>query len=160
MSGGIFTGYPFTLNVKCIIFSLIVMALYSYCPPQSQSPFVKYIIYFALFVVSYVAMAWYDWYYGCSQLPLHRGQKGGITGLLKPPPHEPEKQTKQLMTVEEVDKNKKTIFWLHFALIVPFLTYIGVMREKAHPRAYDLLLALTAFTAVYHGIRVLSTIHK
>jgi len=159
MSGGIFPGYPFTLNIKCIIFSLVVMGLYTYCPPQSQTPFAKYLIYFALFVVSYVAMAWYDWFYGCSQLPLHRSQKGGITGLFKPPPHEPEKQTKQLMTAEEVDKNKKTIFWLHFALIVPFLSYIGIKGSKAHPRAYDLLLALTAFTAVYHGVRVLSTVH-
>jgi hypothetical protein len=104
-------------------------------------------------------MAWYDWFYGCSQLPLQRGKNTGITGLFKPPPHEPEKQTKQLMTVEEVDKNKKTIFWLHFALIVPFLSYIGIKGPKAHPRAFDLLLALTAFTAVYHGVRVLSTVH-
>jgi hypothetical protein len=51
-----------------------------------------------------------------------------------------------LMTVQEMDKNKKTIFWLHFALIVPFLSYIGIKGNKAHPRAYDLLLALTAFT--------------
>ena len=44
-----------------------------------------------LFVVIY---AWYDWYYGCSQLPL---------------PHPP--QTDE--AIDEVDKNKKTIFWLY-----------------------------------------------
>ena len=66
---------------------------------------------------------------------------------------------KEWGNVSQVDKNKKTIFWLHFALIVPLLAYIGFKRDKAHPRAYDLLLALTAFTAVYHGVRVISTSH-
>jgi hypothetical protein len=45
-------------------------------------------------------------------------------------------------------------------MIVPFLTYIGIKREKTHPRAFDLLLALTLFTAIYHGVRILSTIHN
>ena len=49
--------------------------------------------------------------------------------------------------------NFNLFFWLHFALIVPLLTYIGIKREKTHPRVFDLLLA------VYHGVRVLSTIH-
>ena len=158
MSGGIFPGYPFTLNIKCIIFSLIIMVIYSYCPPKVNSITKTLLIYFIIFVISYVALAWYDYYYGCSQLPLQRS-KNSITGLFKPPPHEEEKQLQQLMTMQEVDKNKKTIFWLHFALIVPLLAYIGFKRDKAHPRAFDLLLALTIFTAVYHGVRVLSTVH-
>jgi hypothetical protein len=69
------------------------------------------------------------------------------------------KQEKQLMTVQEVDKNNKSIFLLHFAIIVPLLTYIGIKRDKAHPRTFDLLLALTVFTAIYHSVRILSTIH-
>jgi len=159
MSGGIFPGYPFTLNIKCIIFSLIIMALYTYCPPKVESKIKIFLIYFMIFVISYVTMAWYDYYYACSQLPLQRSTIG-ITGALKPPVHEEEKQLKQLMTVEEVDKNHKTIFWLHFALIVPFLAYIGIKKDKTHPRAFDLLLVLTIFTAIYHGVRILSTIHN
>lgn len=159
MSGGIFPGYPFTLNIKCIIFSLIIMALYTYCPPKVESKAKIFLIYFGLFVISYVALAWYDYFYACSQLPLHRA-KGSLTVKLKPPSHEKEKQENQLMSIKEVDKNNKTIFWLHFAMIVPFLTYIGIKREKANPRAFDLLLVLTVFTAIYHGVRILSTIHN
>lgn len=158
MSGGIFPGYPFTLNIKCIIFSLIIMALYTYCPPKIQSKTKIFLVYFIIFVVSYVAMAWYDYYYSCTQLPLQRSTKG-ITGRFKPPAHEPEKQTKQMMTMVEIEKNKKSIFWLHFVLIVPLLGYIGIKKEKAHPRSFDLLLVLTVFTAIYHGVRILSTIH-
>ena len=159
MSGGIFPGYPFTLNIKCIIFSLIIMALYTYCPPKVESKAKIFLIYFALFVISYVGLAWYDYFYACSQLPLHRA-KGSITVKIKPSAHEKEKQENQLMSIKEVDKNNKTIFWLHFVMIVPFLTYIGIKREKTNPRAFDLLLALTVFTAIYHGVRILSTIHN
>ena len=134
------------------------MAIYTYCPPKVESKIKIFLIYFIIFVVSYVALAWYDYYYACSQLPLQRS-KNSITGIFKPPPHEENKQINQLMTMQEVDKNKKTIFWLHFALIVPLLAYIGIKRDKTHPRVFDLLLALTVFTAVYHGVRVLSTIH-
>jgi len=158
MSGGIFPGYPFTLNIKCIIFSLIIMAIYTYCPPKVNSIIKILLIYFIIFVISYVALAWYDYYYACSQLPLHRSENS-ITGKIKPPPHEEDKQLNQLMTIQEVDKNHKTIFWLHFALIVPLLAYIGFKRDKAHPRSFDLLLVLTIFTAIYHGVRILSTSH-
>ena len=135
------------------------MALYTYCPPKVESKSKIFLIYFMIFVISYVTMAWYDYYYACSQLPLHRSTVG-ITGALKPQPHEEEKQIKQMMTIQEVDKNHKTIFWLHFALIVPFLAYIGIKKDKTHPRAFDLLLVVTIFTAIYHGVRILSTIHN
>jgi hypothetical protein len=36
----------------------------------------------------------------------------------------------------------------------------SIKKEKAHPRTFDLLLVLTVFTAIYHGVRILSTIHK
>ena len=52
MSGGIFPGYPFTLNIKCIIFSLIIMAIYTYCPPKVNSIIKILLIYFIIFVIS------------------------------------------------------------------------------------------------------------
>ena len=134
------------------------MALYTYCPPKLESKTKIFLVYFIIFVISYVAMAWYDYYYSCTQLPLQRSTIG-ITGIFKPPVHEQEKQAKQMMTMEEIEKNKKTIFWLHFALIVPLLAYIGIKKEKAHRRSFDLLLVLTIFTAIYHGVRILSTLH-
>ena len=61
MSGGIFDGYPFTLNIKCIIFSFIIMIIYSFRPPAlSIAP--QMLVYFLIFVVSYVSLAWYDYY--------------------------------------------------------------------------------------------------
>ena len=128
MSGGIFDGYPLTLNIKCIIFSLIIMGIYSINPPK-VSLITNLIIYFIIFVISYVALAWYDYYYGCSQLPLQRSTTG-VTQQFKPPMHEREKQEKHLMTPEEVDKNKFIIYAFHVIFIVPFLVYIGIKRDK------------------------------
>ncbi len=158
MSGGIFPGYPFTLNIKCIIFALIIMALYTFKAPE-LSLYVNIIIYFIIFVISYVAMAWYDYFYGCSQLPLQRSTVG-LTQYLKPPMHQEEKQKQHLMTQQEVEKNNYMIYVLHVLVIVPFLTYIAIKKDKVPEAVYPLLYALIAFTLVYHGVRMLQGSHN
>ena len=159
MSGGLFPGYPFTLNIKCIIFSLIIMIIYTFRPPV-LSLFPSLVVYFIIFVVSYVALAWYDYYYACSQLPLQKSTGGGgFTGLFKPPPHETQKQVDHMFSQKELDKNNKSIYALHFLIIVPILLYIGIKSQKTPKQLFYILLVLAAFTATYHGFRLLSTIH-
>jgi hypothetical protein len=159
MSGGIFPKYPFVLNIKCIIFSIIIMIIYSFCPPNFDSKIVIFLIYFSIFVISYVSLAWYDYYYSCSQLPLFRG-KYSITGLAKPPLHEPTKQSEHLMSEIEIDKNNTMIYWLHILIIVPLISYIGIMKDKAHTRTFDILVVLGVFTAIYHGSKLLVSSHN
>jgi hypothetical protein len=157
MAGGIFPGYPFTLNIKCIIFSLVVMIAFSICPRGLSQPALL-TSYFLIFVLSYVAMAWYDYYYNCQTLPLQRSSVG-ITGAFKPPAHSPERQEGHLMSQDEVDKNMWTIYLLHIIVIVPLITYIGFKGATANPMSYSLLLALAAFTAIYHGFRLMLGSH-
>lgn len=158
MSGGIFPGYPFTLNIKCIIFALIIMVLYSFNPPKMGMTSSLF-LYFIIFVIAYVAMAWYDYFFGCSQLPLQRGT-ASITGVFKPEMHEPAKQGKHLMTEEEVTKNHTLIYALHALIIVPFLAYIGFKQGDVPSWTYPLLIALAAFTLVYHGFRLMTSSHS
>jgi hypothetical protein len=158
MSGGIFPGYPFTLNIKCIIFALIIMALYSFRPP-TLSMTNNLFVYFIIFVIAYVAMAWYDYFFGCSQLPLQRGSMS-FTGQFKPPMHEAAKQGEHLMTEQEVSKNHTLIYALHAIIIVPFLAYIGFRRGNVPDWTYPLLIALAAFTLVYHGVRLMTSSHS
>ena len=61
------------------------MGLFLY-KPVIKSNLALYAILFLIFVISYVAMAWYDYYYDCRILPLKRGDRS-VTGLFKPPPH-------------------------------------------------------------------------
>lgn len=59
MAGGIFPGQPFKFNVKCIVFTLALAAGYWYLPPKNV-----WILAFLLWF-PYIALAWYDWSYGC-----------------------------------------------------------------------------------------------
>lgn len=159
MSGGLFPGYPFTLNIKCIVFSIIIMIIYTFRPPVlSLVP--SLLIYFIIFVISYVALAWYDYYYACSQLPLQKSSGGGgFTSYFKPPVHEPTKQNEHTFTQIELDKNNKVIFAMHLLLIVPLLLFIGINNNKTPIQAFYLLIVLAIFTSIYHGFRLLAVTH-
>jgi hypothetical protein len=152
MSGGLFPGYPFTLNIKCIVFSIIIMIIYTFRPPVlSLVP--SLLVYFIIFVISYVALAWYDYYYACSQLPLQKSRGGGgFTSYFKPPVHEPTKQNEHTFTQTELDKNNKVIFAMH-------LLFIGIKSDKTPKQAFYLLIVLAVFTAIYHGFRLLAVTH-
>ena len=58
MAGGLF-GKPFALNPKCIVFSILVMAIFLF-KPEFKTNSALGIALFILFVLSYVSMAWYD----------------------------------------------------------------------------------------------------
>ena len=133
------------------------MMIYTFRPPVlSLVP--SLVIYFMIFVISYVALAWYDYYYACSQLPLQRSSVG-VTQYLKPPAHEPEKQMGHMFSEKEINKNNATIYALHLLIIVPILLYVGVKSKQAPQEAFYLILVLAAFTSVYHGFRLLSVAH-
>jgi hypothetical protein len=135
------------------------MIIYTFRPPiLSLVP--SLLIYFIIFVVSYVAMAWYDYYYACSQLPLQKSSGGGgFTSYFKPPVHEPTKQIEHTFTQIELDKNNKVIFAMHLLLIVPILLFIGIKSNKTPKQAFYLLIVLAVFTGAYHGFRLLAVTH-
>jgi hypothetical protein len=115
-------------------------------------------VYFIIFVISYVSLAWYDYYYGCSQLPLQRSTTG-ITQYFKPPVYDKERQTDHMFSQKEIDKNNTTIYAMHLLLFVPLLVYVGFERTSANQVSFNLLLVLAAFTAVYHGVRFMTSVH-
>jgi hypothetical protein len=157
MSGGIFEGYPFTLNIKCIIFSLIIMLIYTYKPPV-LGMFASLCVYFIIFVISYVSLAWYDYYYNCSQLPLQRGSIG-ITHHFKPPVHDEVRQKDHMFSQEEIDKNSSTIYAMHLLLIAPLLLYIGYTQKRTKTQFFYILTVLAIFTMIFHGGRLISSSH-
>jgi hypothetical protein len=59
MSGGIFPGYPFRFNIKCIIFTLVIAGGYWYLPKKNI-----FILVFLLWL-PYISLAWYDYMYQC-----------------------------------------------------------------------------------------------
>jgi hypothetical protein len=59
MAGGIFPGHPFSLNIKCIIFTLVLAAGYWFAPHKNLWV-LAFLIWFP-----YIALAWYDYSYDC-----------------------------------------------------------------------------------------------
>jgi hypothetical protein len=152
MSGGLF-GRPFVLNIKCIIFSLIIMILFLY-KPTIKSNLVLGITLVIIFVISYVALAWYDYYYDCQLLPLQRGDKS-LTGLLKPEPH-----SQKQIDKSNTKKGHMLIYLSHIIFIVPLLLYISYYKNKVNVFIYPILIALAVFTLIYHGGAMLQGSHN
>ena len=157
MSGGLFPGKPFAFNIKCIIFALIIMIIFLYSPNIKNS-YVLYATLFITFVVSYVAMAWYDYFFDCRTLPLRKSGHS-LQKHIKPKAHMPEKQEDWIC---EKDTSLKyiLIYVLHILIIVPLIAYVAIYKKKAHPYIYPLLGVLATFTLGYHGVYLLISSKK
>ena len=156
MAGGLF-GKPFAFNEKCIVFSLICMALFLY-KPNITNNYVLAGVLFLIFTIAYVAMAWYDFFFNCDILPLQRG-KYSLTGTFKPPAHEPEKQEDHKDTPLDSKKRQVLIYAMHLLFIAPLLGYVAFKQTKINPITYPLIGTLAVFTASYHGFALMSAQH-
>ena len=156
MAGGLF-GRPFVFNEKCIIFSLICMALFLY-KPQFQNQYLLYLTLFIIFVVAYVAMAWYDYYFNCDLLPLQKG-KYSLQQFIKPPAHKPEKQIEHKDRPVDKSMRRMLIYVSHIFFIVPILAYLALYKKNVNPMIYPLLGSLAAFTLFYHGLGLMTSVH-
>lgn len=154
MSGGLF-GKPFAVNEKCIIFSILVISLFL-ARPELKSIWAKVLVTGGLFIVAYVGMAWYDYFYNCSDMPLERG--GGPTSAFKPPVHAGDKQKiggRRHDRPIEHRRRRLLIYAAHVALIAPLLGYVAYKGKKAPPETWTILGTVAVLTAGYHGARLL-----
>ena len=164
MAGGFF-GRPFVFNEKCIVFSLICMMLFLY-KPNYKNKFILYFSLFIIFVIAYVAMAWYDYYFDCQLVSLRRGTMS-FTGLFKPDAHIPEiqepkeRKKKDIKELKSKDGKYKGyfIYLMHLLFIVPIIGYVAYYKKKAKPFIYPTLTVLAIFTAAYHGLALMSASH-
>ena len=62
MAGGIFVNRPFSFNLKCVVFGFALVIGYW----AAAGPRVNFWLFPLIFVLAYVAMAWYDELYSCS----------------------------------------------------------------------------------------------
>lgn len=153
MAGGIFPNYPFVLNPKCVVFSGIIIFLFFYSPPD-MNVYWKLFIAFILFVISYVAMAWYDYKFECQKLALKRGtSKYGITQQFKPPTHTPSQTDSSKDTKSEIRLNQMILHIYHIVFITPLLLYIGLEKDKASNNAFMFLIVNLVFAILYHAPR-------
>ena len=153
MAGGIFPNYPFELNPKCIIFSIIIIGLFFYQPPN-MNIYWKTVAAFILFVISYVLMAWYDYKFECQKLAFKKSTSSlGITGKFKPPVYLESQIDKTKMTKTEQELEYALINILHLFIIAPLFLYVGLNKDKSNSITTVLLYVIFSFAIIYHGVR-------
>ena len=118
MAGGVFVDQPFHPNPKCIVF--LFGAHLGILVPSQRNPFLLPLI----FVVGYVAMAWYDHLYDC-EMKLYGAKYGGILSA----PWKPQRRTlptgdKNLLPNQE-NKYRQKVNLFHVLVLSPLLFYIG-----------------------------------
>lgn len=154
MSGGLFLDRPFRANIKCVWFAIIMM-LYYYYATETPNTWILPVI----AVVSYVALAWYDYVYSCSDT-LYPGGLFNWTAIFKPEPttHELDMPGTNNGNAGLADDQRsaflRAVYIFHALIIAPFLIYIGYYGASADPRSFGVLLALGALALLYHGVRI------
>ena len=154
MAGGLFPNYQFELNIKCIIFSLIIIGLFFFNPPIMNN-YYKLLTSLFLFIISYVSMAWYDYKFNCQTLPLKRGLKS-LTGYLKPEIYNIKQITRDKDNDDEKLFEKQMINLFHILILSPLLMYIGYNKVNINDinnSSIILLLVIIVFAFIYHIMR-------
>lgn len=119
MAGGLFPGYPFKFNIKCVLFTAVIAGGYWYLPHHSL-----FVLLFLLWF-PYIAMAWYDYAYQCEP---HLGPTlipfGQYFWLpFKPPSYKAEYEANKELQ-QAYAKMDHVIGWTILASIVTFVTVL------------------------------------
>ena len=119
MSGGIFPGHPFHLNIKCIIFTIIIAGGYWFLPKKNV-----YILIFLLWS-PYIALAWYDYMYDCHDRMHPTIIPFGRYFFLpfKPPDYQNEYKTMSDESKQIFDKIDHITLWTILTIFVGFGIY-------------------------------------
>jgi len=151
MAGGIFVDQPYHPNPKCLLFAAIIMMIYWFAPAD-KNPYLLPVI----FVISYVAMAWYDYIYKCD-ITMYSGYNIGpntLDAIFKPQLRQREHpETKKLSKNQEAEYLKR-VYLFHLIAVVPLLLYVGSRGNKTNSQMYPVVMMLGFMALFYHGLRV------
>jgi len=158
MAGGIFKSQPFHPNIKCIIFSFIMIAFYwlsVHFASSKHSHRPNFWMFPLIFIIAYVAMAWYDAYYRCDEDSIMYSGSFGVsaTSLFKDQLRE--KQHKDTVLDQE-SMYQKNVYLFHVLFVVPILLYVGYQGYKGKISSdwYAVLFVVGVSALVYHGYRL------
>ena len=149
MGGGIFVDQPYHPNPKCLLFSAIIMGIYWFSPVNKNALLLP-----VIFVISYVAMAWYDYMYNCD-LIMYSGNAIGpntIDAIFKPQ-HRNKKNDKKKLAKNQEQEYLKRVYLFHIIAVSPILLYVGYYGSQSNKKIFPVVLALGGITTVYHGFR-------
>lgn len=130
-----FANYPFELNIKYIIFSVVIIGLFLY-------QLLNMNIYLKLFTTvlltcSYISMVWYNYKFDCQ-----KSSSFGITNKIK-----------------SIVPSEKNLDWFliniyNLLILSPLLLYVGINKDNSNPLPNILLIVNFAIGILYYGINV------
>jgi hypothetical protein len=149
MAGGIFVDQPYHPNPKCLLFSAIIMGIYWFSPVNKNSLLLP-----VIFVISYVAMAWYDYMYNCD-LIMYSGNAIGPNTLdaIFKPQHRNNKHDKKNLSKNQEREYLQRVYLFHIIAVSPILLYVGYYGSQSNKKVFPVVLALGGISTVYHGFR-------
>lgn len=157
MAGGIFIDQPFSPNWKCIIFGIALMIAYWWLP--KNNPFLLPVI----FIIGYIAMAWYDYMYDCDMMMYSGSSLLGNATLdawAKPqrrdevPKYNSKNTPAGTISADQEAVYKTKVYSLHIFVIAPILAYVGWFGKKANPHIFAVIGSLAFLVLLYHGGRL------
>ena len=151
MAGGIFTDKPFEANIKCILYSGIIILLYYYLTATNHT--FNPLMTIPIFIISYVSLAWYDHTYNCDTT-LKTGNSpigaGTLDSVFKPNSGNPEPN----LLPDQEKAYKKKVYLFHLLAVAPLIIYVGYNRKNTNEKVYPLLLSTGIVAVLYHGLRL------
>jgi hypothetical protein len=149
MAGGIFVDQNYHPNPKCLLFSSLIMALYWFSPAIKNSYMLP-----VIFVVSYVAMAWYDYLYKCEIMYSGKSIGPNTFDAIFKPQYRNKIHKKQKLSKNQEQEYLRRVYLFHIIAVVPVLLYIGYSGNKSNKKIYPVLLSLGIMALFYHAIRI------
>lgn len=145
---GIFVPQPYHPNIKCVIFSSVLVAAYIFtsCKPN-------YLMTVPIFIASYVAMAWYDKTYNCGT-PLKTGTAigpGTIDSIFKPQ----NRNYNGEGAVNQEEQYLNNVYLFHVLLVAPLMIYIGIKKQKTQNEVFSVLASFGIIAGLYHSYRLI-----
>jgi hypothetical protein len=122
MAGGLFPGHPFSLNIKCIIFTAVLAAGYWFVPHKNLWV-LAFLIWFP-----YIALAWYDYTYDCRDklkptlVPFGRN----VWLPFKPPGYKEEFNKLPPEQIAAMNKLDHIVFWTLIASAIGWM----ILKKK------------------------------
>ena len=158
MAGGIYTNRPFEPNMKCIVFGMSNIIFYLLAVKFSSNGKPNYLLLPLIFIISYVAMAYYDVLYNCTN-QLYSGKNGFVSvfdSIFKPQLRDVEHDRTDL--VEDQEKiYKKNVYLFHLLFVAPLIGYVGYKGYNGNTISKDLymiLIVVSISVILYHGFRL------
>jgi len=150
MAGGIFVDQPYHPNPKCLLFSVMIMAIYWFSPRNKNAYLLP-----VIFVMSYVAMAWYDYMYNCDII-MYSGKSLGpntMDAIFKPQRRNETHDNKNLSKNQEHEYLQR-VYLFHVLAVAPILLYVGYYGLQSNVKIFPVLLSLGGIAMAYHGFRL------